>query len=118
MANQVTAQLSLNIESTNFTDNKNFEFTNVLTKQGLAHTIQEITTDYAAIGIGSLASTDAGICVFHNLDANNYILYGSTAGEFKLLAGGFAMLRHNTGITIQAKAPTAVVKLEQYLLAE
>lgn len=118
MADQASVSLSFVVESTNFQDNKTWDFTDTLAKQGLGHGIQTVTTAYSALTIGDLSSTDQGLCVLNNLDTANYIEYGSTDGEFKLNAGEFAKVRFNSGKTIQAKANTASVKIEKYLLAE
>lgn len=118
MADEVSVSLSLSVNSTNFTDSKNFDFTDTLASQFVAAGIQTITTAYAALTIGDMASTDTGLCLLHSLDVNNYILYGSTAGEFKLDPGEFAFVRINPGKTIQAMANTANVKVEKYLLGK
>lgn len=118
MADEVSASLSLNVASTNFNDSKNYDFTDTLASQFVAMGIQTITTAYAALTIGDMASTDVGLLLLHSLDVNNYILYGSTAGEFKLDPEEFAFVRINPGKTIQAMANTANVKVEKYILGK
>lgn len=118
MSDQIIANLNLNVQSSNLTDNKSYNFTDLLTLQALASGVQIATTAYTALTIGDMASTDIGIAILHNLDTNNYLLFGSTLGEFKLDAGEFAFVRINPGTTLQIQANTANVKLEKYILGK
>lgn len=118
MADQIDVSLNFNVASSNFTDNKNYNFTDLLSVQAAAIGIQIATTAYGAITIGDMASTDIGLLLLNNLDTNNYINYGSTNGEFKLDPGEFAFARVTPGVTLQMRANTANVKIEKYLLGK
>lgn len=118
MADSISAQLSLYVDTTGSEDNKSWNFDNTPSKTFKAAGFQIVTTDYGALTIGDMASTDQGLGVLENLDAANYINYGSTNGEFKLLAGEFAFVRLTPGSTIQARANSASVKINKYLLSE
>jgi hypothetical protein len=118
MSDQLTASLNLSVQSTGFNDNKNYNFTDLLSLQAMAGGIQIATTAYAALTIGDMASTDIGVMVLHNLDTNNYCTYGSTLGEFKLDPQEFAFVRIAPGKTIQIMANTANVKVEKYIVGK
>jgi hypothetical protein len=118
MSDQITATLNLDVQSSNLTNNKSYYFTDLLSLQALAAGVQIVTTNYAALTIGDMASTDVGCLLLSNLDTNNFINYGSTLGEWKLDPGEFAFMRMSPGITIQARANTANVKIEKYLLGK
>lgn len=118
MADQAQANLSLNVASSLFSDNKLWNFTDTLAGQFQAAGIQTITTAYGAVTIGDMASTDVGLAVFHNLDSANYIEYGSTNGEWRLNPKQVAFARINPGATIQAKANSAAVKIAKYIIGK
>jgi hypothetical protein len=118
MSDQIMVNLSLNVQSSGLTDNKNYNFTDMLATQALASGVQVATTNFAALTIGDMASTDIGVIVLHNLDTNNYLTYGSTLGEFKLDPLEFAFNRVNPGVTLQIRANTANVKVEKYILGK
>jgi len=116
MPDQIVASLNLGVQSTGLSDNKYYNFTDVLARQAMSGGIQIATTVYTALTIGDMVSSDVGVMVFHNLDTNNYCLYGSTLGEFKLDPQEFAFVRLNPGKTIQIMANTANVKVEKYIV--
>lgn len=116
MSDQINASLNLFVQSTGFADNKSFNFTDLLSRQAMCSGIQIATTVYTALTIGDMASSDVGVMVLHNLDTNNYCLFGSTLGEFKLDQQEFAFIRLNPGKTIQIMANTANVRVEKYLV--
>jgi hypothetical protein len=118
MSDQIIANLNLNVQSTRLTDSKQFNFTDLLAAQFMASGIQVATTAYAALTIGDMASTDIGVMVLQNLDTNNYCLYGSTLGEFKLDPSDFHFVRVNPGKTIQIMANTANVKVYKYIVGK
>lgn len=118
MTDQLTANLSLSLDSTTIKDDKNWDLTATLTQVLQAIGTQIITTSHAAITIGDLASTDVGLCVLYNCDPTNYIEYGSTLNEWRLNPGEFAFARINPSKTIQAKANSASVKIEKYIVAK
>lgn len=106
-------QSNLQVDSTNLDeqDNKQYSYDDTLSNNLVAGGVQTITTDYSAITIGDLASTDLGLMLLTNLDTANFITYGSTDGEWKLEAGEHTHARVTPGKTIQAKANTANVKI-------
>lgn len=116
MADQVNVSINLFVQSTGYSDNKNYNFTDLLTRQALCSGMQIATTVYTPVTIGDMASSDVGIMILHNLDTNNYCLFGSTLGEFKLDQQEFVFMRLNPGKTVQIMANTANVKFEKYLL--
>jgi len=63
MSDQAVSQLSLNVESTNFSEPRNWEYTDTLSKQGKAAGFQDLTSDASDMTIGDLSSTDQGMCV-------------------------------------------------------
>ena len=117
MADEITVTLSV------VYDNNGVEFTRSLsdsiTQTGDTFTweIQSVGTSEEELAQGAELGTP-GIMVVHNLDATNYVEIGSTTGvyDIKLLAGEFAIYRHNSA-TVYAKANTAACLVE-YLLFE
>ncbi len=118
MSDTVQASLNLSVNTTAITDNKQYDYTATLSGNFQSAGLQNITTDYAALTFTDVSATDYGPAVLHNTDAVNYIKYGSSNGEFTLLAGEFAHVRLTPGTSIYAKAPTAAVKLAKYLLGK
>lgn len=118
MADQVSASLSLNVSSSLLQESKNWSFTDTLALQAKAAGIQTVTTDYADLTIGDMASTDLGLSVLHNLDSANYVNYGSSAGEFQIDPGEIGFARITPGKTIRIKANTANVKVAKYILGK
>jgi len=95
--------------------------------------IQSDMTGSTAIGgiqtIGTTAETISlvdvttpGWCVMRNLDTANYVDIGILSGSYipflKLKAGEAAMFRFGTTGTIQARANTASVNLQYYIIQD
>ena len=118
MTDQIQANLSLNVESTGYSVNPSWNFTDLLASQFLCAGIQTATTTFAAMTLGDMVTSDCGVLVLKNLDTNNYINYGSTQGEWKLDPGEFAFARMTPGTSIYLRANTANVKVEKYLLGK
>lgn len=76
--------------------------------------VQSIGTSAEAITTGDL--TTPGVMHLRNLDATNYINYGtSTSQIFKLKTGEEAVIRISTGKTVFAIANTAPVKISRVI---
>lgn len=56
--------------------------------------------------------TADGVLYMKNLDATNFVTYGSSLLEFKLKAGEVALQRVKNGATVQILADTANVKVD------
>ena len=81
------------------------------------HNVQSVGTTEELLE-GHADMTAVGVVLLINLDATNYVEFGSTTGvyDLKLKAGEFALYRHNSNF-IYAKANTAAVLCE-YFVAE
>jgi len=118
MSDQAVTQLSLNVQTTNHDDNKSWNYTDSLSKQGLGAGFQDFTSDESAFTNGDLASTDQGMLIISNLSNDNTLQYGSTGLEFKLQPNDWAKVFVVSGKTIYGKTTSGSVKLEKYWLAE
>jgi hypothetical protein len=79
--------------------------------------IQNIGTTDETLTLGDVATN--GFLLIHNLDATNYITFGSDGSSYpiKLKATEFGLIRFN-GAAIHAKANTAACDLEYILLPD
>jgi len=118
MSDQAISQCSINVQSTNYQDNKSYSYTDTLSKQAVAAGIQVATTTYAVLTKGDMASSDQGMLVLVNLDESNFVLWGSTLGELKLKPKEWAKVRVTPSSSIYIKANTANVNVEKYWLSE
>ena len=59
-----------------------------------------------------------GVLYLKNLDATNFVTYGSSLLEFKLKAGEIAHQRVTNNAVIQIKADTATVKVDGVLFED
>lgn len=84
----------------------------------LQHAVQNIGTSEETLALGDVSPS--GYAIFYNLDATNYVEVGkaTTVYALKLKPGEFAMLRLDAWSTIYAKANTAAVDLEYWLLPD
>lgn len=123
MADQLVSQCSFTYETTNHSDNRTFEHTESVSKQGKATGFQDFTSDLSDITFGDVSSTDIGTMFLVNLSESNTLQYGSTtlaSGnlEFRLPPKDWAKVRLGSGLTLKAQTVTGSVKLEKYFLAE
>jgi hypothetical protein len=88
-----------------------------ITGDAFTHGVQEVGTSEEEIVQGADVG-DPGYVMAINLDSTNYVELGSTTGvyDIKLLAGEFAIWRHNSA-TLYGKANTAAVDVE-YIICE
>ena len=117
MANELKLLVSLRFSKggakVNISDNDSI----TVTGDAFEDAVQEVGTTEEALAQGADVGTP-GYLFVKNLDATNYVEIGSTTGvyDIKLLAGEFAIYRHNSA-TIYAKANTAAC-LVHYCLIE
>ncbi len=88
-----------------------------VTGDSFNHDVQSIGTSEEQLAQG-VDLGDPGFVFVKNLDATNYVEFGSTTGvyDLKLKAGEFHLYRHNSA-TIYAKANTASCLVE-YIIIE
>ncbi|NIO43238.1 MAG: hypothetical protein GTO41_25645 [Burkholderiales bacterium] len=79
--------------------------------------VMTVATTFEPILTGDV--TTEGLLWMKNLDASNFVVYGTTTtGQFKLKAGEVSLQRVNPGQTISVKADTAAIKLWFQLLGD
>ena len=119
MADSYNAQLSFQISSSLYGQDKQASFTDYLgSAQNAAAGIDTITTDVTALDLGDVSSTDQGFLYLKNLDVTNYLLYGSTDLEWKLDPGEFCFGRINPGSSIYVQANSTSIKVEKHLMTK
>lgn len=118
MANELTLSASLRLTKSNFNlPQRSLSGSFDVTGIPHLHYCVQVGTAEETLEKGEL--TLNGYALFYNTDETNYIEIGDTTGvyQLKLLAGEFALLRLNTWANVFAKANTAAVNLEYYLLS-
>lgn len=107
--------------------NLNFSKSGARVSKSYAATI-DVTGDSFVSGVLSIGTTEEeltqladlgtpGYVILKNLDATNYVEFGSTTGvyDIKLQAGECALYRHNSA-TLYAKANTAACLVEYTII--
>ena len=87
-----------------------------VTGDAFTHEVQAVGITEEELPQGADLGTP-GYVYAKNLDATNYVEFGSTTGvyDIKLLAGEFAVWRHNSA-TLYAKANTAICNVEYCII--
>jgi len=118
MASELTLQIKASYTKGGAAFSRTLNKTLDVSGTALQHAVQNIGTAEETLGLGDV--TPAGYAVFLNLDASNYVELGKATGVYvlKLKAGEFALMRLDTWSTIYAKANTAAVNLEYWLLPD
>lgn len=80
--------------------------------------VQSVGTSSTTLKVLDDTIVADGVLYMKNLDATNFITYGSSLLEFKLKAGEISHQRVTDGVTIQIKADTAAVKVEAVLFED
>ena len=118
MANEITAFCQLSVVNGDYNPGQ-ISVSKQITQnaQGAASGIQIVGTANEALTVGDV--TTYVMLFLRNLDATNFVTYGSTAGlEFKLKAGEWACMRRTPASTVEIKADTAAVKVQFLLLQD
>lgn len=112
MANEITITVSLQCVNGNFNPGT-ITYTKQITQNAIgAHSpVQICSTSIEAIATGDLSTY--GIMYLRNLDATNFVTYGSTANlEFKLKPGEAALHRVTPAASLGIKADTGACKVQ------
>lgn len=82
------------------------------------HAVQSVGTSEETLALGDVLPS--GYAIFYNLDAANYVELGKATGSYslKLKAGEAALVRLDSWPSIFAKADTAAIDLEYWLLPD
>lgn len=121
MADQAISNLTLQVQSTYLeNENKNYAYTDTLSKSGKYAGLQDLTSDSTDLNYGEIPSTDMGLMILVNRSGTNTITYGSSDGSFELslLPGEWHKVRPTSGTQWLVKTVTGTAKLEKYFLAE
>lgn len=118
MANELTLQITATYSHNNASFSRTIKKTPTVTGTALTHAVQNIGTAEETLALGDVTPT--GYAIFYNLDATNYVELGKATATYvlKLKAGEAAVLRLDSWTTIYAKANTAAIDLEYYLLSD
>lgn len=121
MANEITAKVYLSVSKTGVPEvtKQPSQFQMTMTGTDLVLATQAVGTAAENINKGEI--TAVGMCLFHNLDATNYVEIGHDVSaafeaDIKIKAGEWALVRLGQN-TPQARANTAAVQIE-YLMLE
>lgn len=112
MANELGVRVSLSFAKSSAEVRRSVSKSITVTGDAFTHEVQSVGTTEEALAQGADLGTPGYMLVI-NLDATNYVEVGSTTGvyDIKLLAGEFALYRHNSA-TVYAKANTSAVLVE------
>ena len=116
MAGELSLKVSLSFSKGNAEVRRSEGISVTVTGDAFSHEVQSVGTTEEALAQGADLGTPGYLLVI-NLDATNYVEVGSTTGvyDIKLLAGEFALYRHNSA-TVYAKANTAACLVEFVLI--
>lgn len=117
MADEIKVSLSIvynNTSAAGLSRNINAGTINIdQATMGLYGKVQSISsTGSTTLTVLDDVITTEGLLYMKNLDATNFVTYGSSLLEFKIKAGQIALQRVTPNATIQIKADTAPVKVE------
>lgn len=117
MANELTLRASLSFSKSGAQVQRSEGITVSVTGDAFTHETQSVGTSEEQLAQGADLGTPGYVLVI-NHDTTNYVEVGSTTGvyDIKLLAGEFALYRHNSA-TVYAKANTAACLVE-YIIIE
>ncbi len=114
MANELQINLSLNVNNQGY----KYVFSQQVqaNQNALGAAGEVVSVDTTAQTLPQASVTTSGYATFQNLDPTNYVTIGSlVSGTYypfvKLKPGEIAVLRLQTGLTVQAQANTAPVLL-------
>ena len=122
MSNEVRVNFNLNVVNGSYKETFNNNGAFDQSAQGAEGAIVSVPTTGVDIDITGV--TTAGFLFLLNLDDANYVDYGVDSGALTLVPfgrikpGEYHWLRLYPGIALMAKANTATVKLQYYLLED
>jgi hypothetical protein len=117
MANELSLSLGLNYTKNNAGVSKSVSPQITVSGTPFAAHLQNIGTTDETLDLGDVGTI--GFVFLHNLDASNYITFGSDGSAYplKLKAGESMIVRWNAA-AIHAKANTAACDLEYAILSD
>jgi hypothetical protein len=120
MANEITARVGLEVLKSGVPEISKIpaQFKITMTGTDLILSTQAIGTAAEAIVKGEVSTI--GMCLFHNLDATNYVEIGHDVSaafeaDIRINAGEWCLVRLTQG-TPQARANTAAVQIEYFMI--
>jgi len=122
MADELKLQVTANLTKGNYTSK--FEpglLSITVDAVGGHHPVVDVGTSEEVISFGDISTE--GWCFMRNLDDTNYVQWGPESGGSmitmgRIEAGEVACFRMEPGITLRAKANTAAVLLEFWLIED